>query len=58
MLFLQGGATTQFSAVPLNLLGDAVKADYAVTGHWGEKAVKDAKRFCDVNEVVNIASIQ
>ncbi len=53
VLFLQGGATTQFSAVPLNLLGDAVKADYAVTGHWGEKAVKDAKRFCDVNEVVN-----
>ena len=53
VLFLQGGATAQFSAVPLNLLGDKPVADYAVTGHWGVKAVKDAQRFCQVNEVVN-----
>jgi len=53
VLFLQGGATGQFSAIPLNLLGDAKSADYAVTGHWGVKAVKDAKRFAEVNEVVN-----
>lgn len=53
VLFLQGGATTQFSAVPLNLLGDKRVADYAVTGHWGVKAVKDAARFAEVNEVVN-----
>lgn len=49
VLFLQGGATTQFSAIPLNLrhLGDS--ADYALTGHWGKKAIADAKRFIDVN---------
>jgi phosphoserine aminotransferase len=51
VLFLQGGATSQFSAVPLNLkfLGD--KADYAHTGHWGKKAIADAKRFVAVNVV-------
>ncbi|MCH2189985.1 MAG: 3-phosphoserine/phosphohydroxythreonine transaminase [Gammaproteobacteria bacterium] len=51
VLFLQGGATSQFSAIPLNLkhLGD--KADYAHTGHWGKKAIADAKRFLDVNVV-------
>lgn len=53
VLFLQGGATSQFSAIPLNLLGDKTSADYAVTGHWGVKAVKDAQRFCIANEVVN-----
>lgn len=53
VLFLQGGATAQFSAIPLNLLGDNTLADYAVTGHWSVKAVKDAKRFCTVNEIVN-----
>jgi len=53
VLFLQGGATGQFSAIPLNLLKDKTSADYAVTGHWGVKAVKDAKRFCTVNEIVN-----
>ena len=55
VLFLQGGATTQFSAVPLNLGGVNGKADYAVTGHWGVKAVKDAARFVEVNEVCNTA---
>ncbi|MBX2847260.1 MAG: 3-phosphoserine/phosphohydroxythreonine transaminase [Acidiferrobacterales bacterium] len=51
VLFLQGGATGQFSAIPLNLkfLGD--KADYAHTGHWSKKAIADAKRFIDVNVV-------
>lgn len=51
VLFLQGGATTQFSAVPLNLLKDKRSADYALTGHWSKKAVADAKRFCEVNIV-------
>ena len=51
VLFLQGGATTQFSAVPLNLLNGKKSADYALTGHWSKKAVADAKRFCDVNIV-------
>ena len=49
VLFLQGGATTQFSAVPLNLLGGKTKADYVNTGHWSAKAINEARRFCDVN---------
>lgn len=48
VLFLQGGATTQFSAVPLNLLGDQTKADYVHTGHWSAKAIKEARNFCDL----------
>lgn len=48
-LFLQGGATTQFAAVPLNLLGDKRKADYINTGMWSKKAIDEAKRYCQVN---------
>lgn len=51
VLFLQGGATGQFSAIPLNLKFLGNKADYAHTGHWGKKAIADAKRFIDVNVV-------
>ena len=51
VLFLQGGATAQFSAVPLNLLGASGHADYALTGHWSKKAITDAKRFAQVNVV-------
>jgi len=51
VLFLQGGATAQFSAIPLNLRFLGVKADYAHTGHWSKKAIADAKRFVDVNVV-------
>jgi len=53
VLFLQGGASTQFSAVPLNLLGDATTADYVNTGQWSKKAIKEAKRYCDVNVVAS-----
>ena len=49
VLFLQGGASTQFSAVPLNLLGDKGSADYINTGQWSRKAIAEAKRYCDVN---------
>jgi phosphoserine aminotransferase len=49
VLFLQGGASTQFSAIPLNLMGDKGKADYINTGQWSKKAIKEAKRFLDVN---------
>ena len=49
VLFLQGGASTQFSAVPLNLLGDKKSADYVNTGQWSKKAIAEARRFCDVN---------
>jgi len=49
VLFLQGGATTQFAAVPFNLLGDKRKADYINTGMWSKKAIAEGKRYCDVN---------
>jgi phosphoserine aminotransferase len=49
ILFLQGGATLQFSMVPLNLMPPKNKADYIVTGAWAEKAVKEAKRVGTVN---------
>jgi len=49
VLFLQGGASTQFSAVPLNLLGGKANADYINTGQWSKKAIAEAKRYCDVN---------
>ncbi len=49
VLFVQGGATTQFAAVPLNLAETKDTADYVVTGHWSQKAVKEAGRFVDLN---------
>ena len=53
VLFLQGGASSQFAMVPLNLLGTKDTADYAFTGHWSKKAIAEAKRYCDVNVVVS-----
>ena len=44
VLFLQGGASLQFSMVPMNLLTAETSADYVVTGSWSQKAVKEAKR--------------
>jgi phosphoserine aminotransferase len=44
VLFLQGGASLQFSMVPMNLLPEGGSADYVVTGSWSQKAVKEAKR--------------
>ena len=44
VLFLQGGASLQFSMVPMNLLPPGGSADYVVTGAWSEKAVKEARR--------------
>ncbi|URD94626.1 phosphoserine aminotransferase [Musa troglodytarum] len=49
VLFLQGGATTQFAAVPLNLCEPDDAADYIVTGSWGDKAFKEAQKFCKPN---------
>ncbi len=55
VLFLQGGASLQFSAVPLNLpIGTT--ADYVHTGHWSAKAINEAQRFCDVNVVAELDS--
>ncbi len=44
VLFLQGGASLQFSAVPMNLLGAGQTADYIITGDWSKKAQKEAKK--------------
>ncbi len=49
ILFLQGGASLQFSMVPMNLMPPTNKADYIVTGSWSKKAVKEAKRIGTVN---------
>ena len=49
ILFLQGGASTQFSMVPMNLIGKTGKADYAVTGNFSNIAYKEAKKYGTIN---------
>src|SRR5690242_977419 len=49
VLFLQGGASLQFSMVPMNLLTPGSTADYIDAGSWGEKAIKEAKKVGAVN---------
>ncbi len=51
VLFLHGGASTQFMQVPMNLLGDKETAAYSDTGVWGAKAIKEAKLFGNVEIV-------
>jgi phosphoserine aminotransferase len=51
ILFLQGGASLQFSMIPLNFLPKDKTADYIVTGAWGKKAVAEAKRCGRVNVI-------
>jgi phosphoserine aminotransferase len=53
VLFLQGGATLQFAAVPLNIAAPGAVVDYVVTGNWGEKAVQEAERYVKVNVAAN-----
>jgi phosphoserine aminotransferase len=48
VLFLQGGASAQFSFIPQNLLNGKTKACYIKTGAWSEKAISDAKNYCDI----------
>ena len=49
VLFLQGGATLQFSMVPMNFLGAGTSADYVITGTWSRKAFKTAREFGKAN---------
>ncbi len=49
VLFLQGGATQHFAQIPMNLAGEGDCADYVVSGHWGEKAVNEARPYVRVN---------
>lgn len=49
ILFMHGGASAQFSLVPLNLLGENRRADYLETGHWSRRAITEGRRYCLVN---------
>lgn len=53
VLFLQGGATLQFSMVPMNLLRNSKKADYIITGAWAKKAYEEAVKFGEIKIVAS-----
>jgi phosphoserine aminotransferase len=53
VLFLQGGASSQFAMVPMNLYRGKTSADYLNTGEWSKKAIKEAKKFGSVNVVAS-----
>lgn len=53
VLFVQGGATLQFSMIPLNLMKEYKKADYLITGAWAKKAAEEAVKFGEVNIVAS-----
>jgi len=53
ILFLQGGASTQFAAVPLNLLSSSGKADYVLSGQFSTKAYKEAQKYGDVAAIAS-----
>ena len=55
VLFLQGGASLQFSTVPMNFLAADGSADYIITGSWGKKALKEGKRVGAVNVAATMA---
>jgi phosphoserine aminotransferase len=55
ILFLQGGASLQFSMVPMNFLPADGSADYIITGSWGKKALKEAKKVGSVNVAATMA---
>ena len=54
VLFIQGGGSTQFAMVPMNLMKNGV-ADYIITGQWSKKAAAEAKRYGKINEVASSA---
>lgn len=54
VLFLQGGATSQFAMAPQNLLRGKTTADYLHTGHWSGKALREARKFCKVNLALSL----
>lgn len=55
ILFLQGGASLQFSMIPINFLASGGTADYVITGAWGKKALKEAKRCGNANVIFSSA---
>lgn len=56
VLFMQGGARAQFSAIPLNLLNTDEKADYVMTGHWSNQAALEAKKFVDIHVALDVSN--
>ena len=56
VLFLQGGATAQFAAIPLNLATPDAVVDIVNTGAWSKKAIAEAKKYCKVNVVADAGS--
>ncbi len=55
VMFLQGGASTQFAMVPMNLGNKTKTADYITTGQWAKKALAEAKHFVTANEIASSA---
>lgn len=55
VLFLQGGASAQFSAIPLNFMNGSGKADYIITGQWAKKAFQEAQKYGDVKGAASSA---
>ena len=53
ILFLQGGGSTQFAMIPMNLMNKNNKADYVITGQWAKKAAAEAERYGKVNIVAS-----
>jgi phosphoserine aminotransferase len=53
VLFLQGGASTQFSTLPMNLAGDVQPCDYVHSGHWSRRAIEAASSYCNVRIVAS-----
>lgn len=53
VLFLQGGASTQFAMLPLNLMNGSGKADFVLTGQWATKAYREAARYGEANVVAS-----
>jgi len=53
VLFLQGGASSQFAMIPLNLIGKTGTADFVITGQWAKKAAQEASRYGKANKVAS-----
>lgn len=52
VIFMHGGGTAQFAAIPLNLCSEESTVDYFITGGWSAKAAKEAEKYCKVNKVL------
>ncbi|MFA5658889.1 MAG: aminotransferase class V-fold PLP-dependent enzyme, partial [Oscillospiraceae bacterium] len=55
VLFLQGGASSQFAMIPLNLMNKSNKADFVITGQWAKKAFQEASKFGQCKAVASSA---